>query len=243
MTRFAIAMTTCDRVQFGKRNYFDATVASLRASGFEQQVLPGDAKRIFSAGPDHDWARRAATMLLWPVYGGPPHCLDVVRNFHRAFAWMCSQPCTHGMLLVDDMAVCRNFLARMREWVGQVDADLYSPCSQYKFTTEPVNVARGWAEYPYRNFYGGIGLVWRLDSMPGYLFSDHRQDAEMSNCGAEMAWKRYWEASGLRLVAHSPNIACHMGKESTLNHVHSMTDRYFPGEDYDALGLHEGHEG
>ena len=241
---FAIALVTCDRTQFGQPDYFDRTWASLCRSGLLEQ-LEGDRLCIFEAGPGHGRARRLARECGVPVYGAPPGVrLDVVRNMHRAFAWMCGAGCELGMLLVDDLLMCRNTLPRARAWLaeaqaqaagGAPDVRLYSLATQYRFTVEPRNLARGWAPYPVERFYGGLGAILPREVLLGYLLGGHRQQAELATSGIDMALKRHIADRGGRILAHCPNLVRHIGMGSTLGHAHRDDDHYFPGEDFDAM--------
>ena len=220
---FAIALVTCGREQFGQPDYFDTTWASLRRSGLLEQ-LDGDRLCIFEAGPGHERAGRLVEQCGVPVYGAPPGLrLDVVRNMHRAFAWMCGTGCAFGLLLVDDLLLCRNTLPRARAWVaeaGSPDVRLYSLASQYRFTTKRRNLARGWAPYPVRRFYGGLGAIVPREALLAYLLSEHRQVAELASAGIDMALKRHIADTGGRILAHCPNLVRHIGVGSTLGHVH-----------------------
>ena len=236
---FAIALVTCDRRPFGQPNYFHPTWDSIRRSGFLDQ-LDGDPFTVFDAGPGHERAARLADACGVRVLGAPPGLrLDVVRNMHRAFAWMAGTGCPFGMLLPDDLMMCRNTLARAKAWVADLaDADtpaLFSLSSQYAFTTEPANVARGWAPYPIESFYGGLGAVVSREVLVGYLLSDFRQVVERRTSGVDMALKGYLAHAGVAVRAHCPNLIRHIGMGSTLGHAHRTDDHYFPGEAYDAL--------
>ena len=258
---FAIALITCDREQFGQPNYFEHAWASICRSGFVEQ-MDGDRFVIFEAGPGHERARRLAEQCGVRVLGAPPDVrLDVVRNMHRAFAWMAGTGCPFGMLLVDDLLMCRNTLARARAWVGEMTAPavkgdspllprgeekgtvptalfptaLFSLSSQYAFTAAPENVARGWVPYPVESFYGGLGAIVSREVLVGYLLSDFRQVVERRTSGVDMALKGYLTHIGAAVFAHCPNLIRHIGMGSTLGHAHRDDDHYFPGEDYNAL--------
>jgi len=235
----AIALVTCDRAQFGQPNYFDATWGSLARAGLFEQIENGDAFSIFDAGPGRARAEYLQAAYAVQAFGGPDHMrLDVVRNMHRAFAWMAGTGCEFGMLLPDDLLMCRNTLARAKAWVDGRDGkyvSLYSLSSQYNWTMAPANVARGWAPYAVADFYGGLGAIVPREVLVGYLLSDFRQVVERRTSGVDMALHHYLESVDATLLAHCPNLIRHVGMGSTLGHKHREDDHYFPGESFDAL--------
>lgn len=237
--RFAIALVSCDRRQFGKVDYFDRTWASIRRSGFLEQ-MDDDRFFIFDAGPGHSRARELAKATGFSSLGAPDGLrLDVVRNMHRAFAWMCGADCEYGMLLTDDLLMCKNTLARAKQWVSDpshAGVGLFSLLTGSSATIEPANIARGWMPYPYvGRFFGGLGAVIQRDVLLGYLLSDYRQLVECRSYWLDIALGEHMRSAGTTLLAHCPNLIHHIGRDSTLEHDYKPENERFPGQLYDAL--------
>lgn len=243
--RLAIAITTCDRSQFGKANYWPRMWASMEKSGFRQQLEPEDRFGIFDAGPLNDeWLGhmpRAQTAL----FPGPRQStLDLVRNTHRAMAWGVGTGADYTILLEDDYLCCKNWLAEVRQWLGKVPrAATYALCPRYPWSRKPENLARRWALYPFEHFYCAR-CVHPREFLHSYLLSELRQRREAHDVGMDFAVRDHAANTGLPIIAHCPDLMQHIGEESVCGHTHKPGphDLMFPGEEFDATGPPEGLE-
>lgn len=239
-TTVAIAVTTCDRSRLGGTNYFPRTWESLVKSGLERQ-LDGTPLAFFVGGPGGSFAQEVKRMTGQPCFSAPQDLrLDVIRNSHRALAWLAGTRAEFGLLLQDDILVCRNWLTEARCWLAETapsDGMLYSFATQYERVEADANLLRGWADYPNEEFYGCWCIAMPRSAIVSYLFGDERQRAEERVKEFDMSLKRHVIARGGRTYAHSPNTAIHVGARSSIGNVHAYTagpNPLFRGEDYDA---------
>jgi len=236
----AIAMTTCDRTQFDATNYVEETWGSLVRSGITDQLGDGPLA-FFSGGPGGSFAAGIRRLTDRHCFCAPSKFrLDVIRNSHRALAWLAGTGADYGLLLQDDILVCRNWLAEARRWLGGTAPKggmLYSFATQYQLVEAPDNIARGWACYPADRFYGCWCIAMPREAILSYLLSDERQQAEERGKGFDMWLKWHVIARESRMYAHCPNIAIHVGMESAIGNDHGYAKGHhlFRGEHWDAL--------
>lgn len=237
-----VAITTCDREQFGKRNTWPRMWESMERSGFREQMGPHDRFGIFDAGPaGRDWIRTFPRAKTFIAAGPPGYALDLIRNAHRALAWLCGTGCEFGLLLVDDCLCCKNWFAELKRWLHRDaprDAVAYAVASRYPWSRDAGNMKRRWAPYPREQIYFSL-CVFPRHVLVDYLFSDLRQRYEAAVRGTDHVVRDMSERLGKPIYAHCPDLFAHIGEsESTLGHIHKPGphDAMFPGEDFDALG-------
>ena len=234
-----VAMTTCDRGQFGSINYLDQTMRSLTASGFFEQ-FGRHHMAMFDAGPGHDRAAWLAETYDVQAYGADDGFrFDVVRNTHRAMAWMAGQDAEHALLLQDDVRFCKNWYQALRDWLAGMapeDAAVVSLATQYAWTQDPGNLAKAWGRDPKRKFYGCWAVLFRRDFLIAYLTSQQRQLGELRTQNVDLSIRYYTDKHPVGFYAHCPNLVEHIGMQSSLGHRHDHhgNHKYFPGEEWDA---------
>lgn len=252
MSSMALAIITCDRRQFDtagpdsipRENYFLQMWESMLKGGLKENLEPGDSVAVFDAGPRGlKWAKQCGKWtkeLGVKIWGSPARTrLDLIRNTHRAMAWIVTTGCDYGILLSDDFIVCKNWFAEVRRWIVDDvpgDAAAGALCARYPWTRDPENLARRWAPYPLEHFYCAI-CVYRPADLQAYLLSMHRQGIEQWDVGTDFIPRDMARHSNRPIYAHCPDLLKHIGERSTLSHVHAPGphDIMFPGEDYDAL--------
>jgi len=215
-----VSIVTCDRRQFGKRNYLAQQWESLCAAGVLS--LGRDSIRIFDAGPGDSWAEEARCLTgctVVPCEGPGP--LSIARNGHRAMEWIAGRS-GPTLFFQDDVLVQPHLLRTCDTRLTKTApaADTYTFCAPYWWTQTPENLLRGWSMYPPEQFYGLWAMLLLPKTTQEYLASEERRGADILGAGADLWFGRWCRQTEHSLCAHCPNLARHIGVESTQNNVH-----------------------
>jgi hypothetical protein len=237
----SIILTTVDREKRGSRNYFFDTWNSLVSDGklYDADKIDNIVISVGEPAGSYSQLIKDHTAIEPVTYNTD---LTVVEHTHEAFRIGKELGSQYILIIQDDTLFAVDFMLEAVRFLTECDgrnvADIYTLYTPYREVSEQAG--QYW-QYKPEQYYSLVCTTFKQSAISDYIDSKYYKDPECYNSPKMVNGRRVWDGADMRIklfmidykkrvAGHCPNIAVHIGSQSSIDHD-SNFDKEFRGID------------